>query len=456
VWTVSDVDIACVVSGCRERLVQTQTDEIYRERVAELLPQRPVVPPKRSASMMPSERTFRCKAPALIRAGFPVNSTERGILEVGVMVIAQSVRRNDRLGVTRVKFDRGWVSCRAGDGTVLLAELDAEGNEVDDEQDDESETEYETIGDAETEYDEGMDYGGAATEWTDTEGSRTEFESESETGSEYTYAESIADSEYSTGGDSSYADAPLAEQYLVVSAGKIRAGWKTDSPEVGITQEDEVINVIEGRALENGVLRVRFKRGWVSTQAGDGTQLLLPVGGDEDDASETEWETETGFGSQTDFDETEAASETEFETDYDSETDFQSEMSTGDDETYAESSVVSETNFVRIQASKFIVATMYDICSENLRCGCQETDTSVVSDYTDFTESDAGTEWTETTMLTETSMVDTDFSETSYEETIAETELSLPEDGPSVATKLEVVAPAKVRSFADVHCCNHV
>jgi hypothetical protein len=41
---------------------------------------------------------------------------------------------------------------------------------------------------------------------------------------------------------------------------------------------------------------------------------LLPVGGDEDAESETEWETETGFGSQTEF-ETEMASETEFETD---------------------------------------------------------------------------------------------------------------------------------------------
>ena len=142
------------------------------------------------------------------------------------------------------------------------------------------------------------------------------------------------------------ADAPLAEQYLVVSAGKIRAGWLMESPEVGVTSEDEVIDVIEGRALNTGVLRVRFSRGWVSTQAGDGasdvahlhspfeppcaspcashafadfrfgagTQLLLPVGGDEDAESETEWETETGFGSQTEF-ETEMASETEFETD---------------------------------------------------------------------------------------------------------------------------------------------
>ena len=171
-----------------EKLVQAQTDEIYRERVAELLPTpaRPAAgPPRRSASVMPSERTFRCKAPALIRAGFPVNSAERGILEVGVMVIAQGVRRNDRLGVTRVKLEQGWVSCRAGDGRVLLAEMDADGNEVDDEEeeDDETEiTEYETIQDQETE----TDYsGGDPTEWAETDGSATEFEeTEFETGSE--------------------------------------------------------------------------------------------------------------------------------------------------------------------------------------------------------------------------------------------------------------------------------
>ena len=86
--------------------------------------------------MSQRQRTFRCKAPALIRAGFPVNSTERGILEIGVMIVAQRVRRNDRLGVTRVKLDKGWVSCSADDGTVLLAELDADGNEEDEPQSD--------------------------------------------------------------------------------------------------------------------------------------------------------------------------------------------------------------------------------------------------------------------------------------------------------------------------------
>lgn len=111
-----------------------------------------------------------------------------------------------------------------------------------------------------------------------------------------------------------------------------------------MTTEDEVIDVIEGRALDSGVLRVRFNRGWISTLAGDGTQLLLPVGGGDDDdtESETDWETATGFESQTEFEtdlasetefETEMVSETEFETDTDvSETEFVSEISTGDDE----------------------------------------------------------------------------------------------------------------------------
>ena len=76
-----------------------------------------------------------------------------------------------------------------------------------------------------------------------------------------------------------------------------------------------------------------------------------------------------------------------------------------------------------------------------------ETDTSVSE--TDFeSESEAETDWTETTMLTETSMVDTEFSdisETSFDETVAQTEAPLPEGGPEVGTKLEIIAPAKVR-----------
>ena len=399
-----------------EALVLAQTDEIYEEKIAELMPPAPTLAPAapaaRGGTLPPVARSFRAKAPALIRAGFAANSAERGILEPGQIVTAQTVRRNERLGVTRIKFEQGWVSTRAGDGTTLLVELDSAGNEIDAEDDEtEVETMYETARD-----------GVSETDWTSEMESETEFETELEDGSEYTYAESIPDSEYSTGDDSSYGDAPLAEQYLVVSPGKIRAGWEMDAPEVGVTQEDQIIDVIEGRALDTGVLRVRFSLGWVSTQAGDGTQLLLPVGDDDSStefetemASETEFETE--METETDF-ETEQLSETEFETDYDSETEFETEMSTGDSETYAASSVASETEF--------------------------ETDTSM-SETQFETDSEASTEWTETTEMTETVMTETDFSETELTETQAATEAPLPDEGPEMGSKLEVTAPARVR-----------
>jgi hypothetical protein len=53
---------------------------------------------------MPGGRTFRRKAPALIHAGFPTSSAERGILArmPRVLVIAKQVRRNERFGVTCV------------------------------------------------------------------------------------------------------------------------------------------------------------------------------------------------------------------------------------------------------------------------------------------------------------------------------------------------------------------
>jgi hypothetical protein len=57
---------------------------------------------------------------AVIRAGFEATSElVKPPLAAGSVIVAEETKPNDK-GVTRIKFDRGWVSEHAGDGTVLL------------------------------------------------------------------------------------------------------------------------------------------------------------------------------------------------------------------------------------------------------------------------------------------------------------------------------------------------
>jgi hypothetical protein len=77
--------------------------------------------------------------PARVRAGFDAQTSEdRGIAPRGEVVEVIKTRVNDA-GILRVKYERGWISEFASDGTRLL-----EADEDDDGDDDESdfETDY--------------------------------------------------------------------------------------------------------------------------------------------------------------------------------------------------------------------------------------------------------------------------------------------------------------------------
>ncbi len=57
---------------------------------------------------------------AVIRAGFEASTPMvKPPLAAGLIIVAEETKPNDK-GVTRIKFNRGWVSEHAGDGTVLL------------------------------------------------------------------------------------------------------------------------------------------------------------------------------------------------------------------------------------------------------------------------------------------------------------------------------------------------
>ena len=65
------------------------------------------------------------EAAVLVRSGFDMKSKPAGQLKAGESVAALESKVNEK-GATRIRFDgprlSGWVSLKAGDGTVLLKE----------------------------------------------------------------------------------------------------------------------------------------------------------------------------------------------------------------------------------------------------------------------------------------------------------------------------------------------
>ena len=183
---------------------------------------------------------YVCKSPALIRAQFGAESSQRGVLNPGEIVDVLEGRETEA-GILRVKFERGWVSAASSDGTVLLAALGDDGHEE------------EPIA-----------------------------ESESEFGSD-------DDTEFTTGEDTWEEDvAQPAMKYCVIAQSRVRAGFAQDSEDYGLIDAGEIVETLEGRVNENGVMRIRFGGGWLSTVAADGTALLTEVVEDDDEEDDLE------------------------------------------------------------------------------------------------------------------------------------------------------------------------
>ena len=79
------------------------------------------------------------------------------------------------------------------------------------------------------------------------------------------------ETEFTTGGDSWEEEAITpAAKYCVIAQSRVRAGFATDSEDMGIIDPGEIVETLEGRVNRNGVMRIRFGGGWLSTVAGDG------------------------------------------------------------------------------------------------------------------------------------------------------------------------------------------
>jgi hypothetical protein len=65
--------------------------------------------------------------------------------------------------------------------------------------------------------------------------------------------------------------------YQVLHRARLRQGCQLMSPNAGFLQAGEIVRAMEAVLNNNGVMRIRTPRGWVNTQASDGTVLLVPT-----------------------------------------------------------------------------------------------------------------------------------------------------------------------------------
>ena len=67
-------------------------------------------------------------------------------------------------------------------------------------------------------------------------------------------------------------DCPLGE-YKCTKLSQIREGPAMDSPKCGQLDAHEKIELLETQVLEDGLVRCRFKDGWVSAQTRSGERM---------------------------------------------------------------------------------------------------------------------------------------------------------------------------------------
>ena len=72
------------------------------------------------------------------------------------------------------------------------------------------------------------------------------------------------------------------ERFRVLDRAKLRLGFEQTSDDSGFLQRGEIVEALEGKLNANGAIRIRTSRGWVNTQAADGTILLSSSAADLD------------------------------------------------------------------------------------------------------------------------------------------------------------------------------
>ena len=273
-----------------------------------------------SAAKNAGKKRYKVLAAAKVRAGFEATSADAGIGIPGEIVTSLESKKNAN-GILRIKFERGWVSEKAMDGTVLLASAEDWEEEEDVFGTEEEGNDWETATASESASRKSKKSERSAFESDDDE---TESESDYSTADE----ESARLSKFMQETTSHTANRKV-DQYTVVFQARVRAGFEASSDDCGIAPPGEVVDVIESWKNDAGILRVKYKRGWISEFAGDGTRLLEAAGGHEEEETKSgDFVTATAT---TDFDDEEMDDLDDFDLDSEDESEFETEsmMSTG-------------------------------------------------------------------------------------------------------------------------------
>ena len=178
-----------------------------------------------------------CPGGVLARAAFAMNSAKAGTLKAGEVITALETKDNPN-GITRVRFEgsvSGWCSTKAGDGTPLLEEVAGEKAPA-----------------------------AAAPKAA-------------------ARAKSPAAAKKAPAIPKAAAKGKGGQRYKATLNGLCREGFEMSTKKAGTLKKGEEIDALEEKVNDKGVTRVRFDngnlKGWVSTNAGDGSVLLEKVSG---------------------------------------------------------------------------------------------------------------------------------------------------------------------------------
>ena len=224
-----------------------------------------------ASSNTAADKCYVCKKRSVIRSGFDLDSDKAGVLEVGVVVAVIEERENAK-GTTRVHFEGGWVSKVTGTGLLALEETPP-GTAA-------TFTRF-----------TGAD-SPAAMPAASTAAARAAAsvpapksaqlaaavgsglfsdDSDDETTPSRIVATAAAPS-FSTAPAPSPVAAP--KRYTCTKRSVIRAGFEMDSAKAGTLEKGTIIEVLDEKVVENGVVRVQFAGGWTSKKTGTGAVVL--------------------------------------------------------------------------------------------------------------------------------------------------------------------------------------
>eukprot|EP01043_Picozoa_sp_COSAG02_P050047 COSAG02_NODE_5095_length_4636_cov_17.414371_1_plen_438_part_10 len=218
-----------------------------------------------------ANKCYVCKKRSVIRSGFDMDSDKAGVLDVGVVIAVVEEKENAK-GTLRVHFEGGWVSKVTGTGLLALEDAPA-GTAA-------TFTRF-------TGADSPAPTPAATTAPAPAPASKP-------TPAPAPVAAAVGSGLFSDDSDDDMAPTPQSpdvakatskpapapapvaapKRYTCTKRSVIRAGFEMDSEKAGTLEKGTIIEVLDEKVNENGIVRVQFKGGWTSKKTGTGAVVL--------------------------------------------------------------------------------------------------------------------------------------------------------------------------------------